>query len=146
MKLFLVQNCMFHISCIITFLFIIVPVLELRVHHLYLFPNQAFNFVFESVAFTRITMCTEQEISFRIIATSSRYLLRKMWIEVLWILHFVVYFSSEAMLKACQSIVQPKSKSMPKFKWQWNMHQFEGVQWRKRFRGYRNKLQNQIKN
>lgn len=95
----LVQNCMFHISCIITFLFIIVPVLELRVHHLYLFSNQAFNFVFENVAFTRITMCTEQEISFRIIATSSRYLLRKMWIEVLWILHFVVYFSSEAMLK-----------------------------------------------
>ena len=80
------------------FTFIIVPVLELRVHHLHLFSNQTFNFVFESVAFTRIAMCTEQQISFRIIATSSRYLLRKMWIEVLWVLHFVVYFSSEAIL------------------------------------------------
>ena len=54
---------MFHISCMASLLFIIVPVLESRVHSLSLFSYQTFNFAFENVAFTRITMCTGQELS-----------------------------------------------------------------------------------
>ena len=69
---------MFHISCIVSLFFVIVPVLESRVHSFYWFSYEAFNFAFESVAFTRITMSTGQKLSFRIIATSPRYLLRKM--------------------------------------------------------------------
>lgn len=58
----------------------------------YIFSYKTFANFFESVAFTRIATCLEQEIYFRIIATSPRYLLRKVWISVLWILHFVVLY------------------------------------------------------
>ena len=62
---------------------------------------------------------------------------------VLWILHFVIIFLQKKSCKAWQRIIQPKSKSMAKFKRHWNMHMFENVQRRKCFTGYRNKLQNQ---
>ena len=90
---------MFHISCIVSLLFIIVPTIESRAHSLYLFSYQNFDFVFESVAFLRITICTEQELSYRIVASSPRYLLWNMWMQLLWISHFVLYFFSEEALQ-----------------------------------------------
>ena len=71
-----------------------------RVHCSCLLLYQTFNFFFpESAAFTRIATCAKQERSFRIVAASSRYVMRKVWIRVLWILHFVVYLSSEEVLQ-----------------------------------------------
>ena len=64
-----------------------------------LFSYQPFNFFSEGVALPRITTCKEQELSFRIIATFPRYIMRKVWIRVLWILHFVIYFSLEEVLQ-----------------------------------------------
>ena len=58
-----------------------------------------FNFFSEYVASMRITTCTERELSFRIISISSRCVMRKMWIRVLWIIHFIVYFSLEEVLQ-----------------------------------------------
>ena len=119
-NLFWYKIDMFHNSCIISLLFIIVPVLE------------------SSPFFVLV--------SFRIIATSPKYVLWKMWIRVLWIIHFGVYFSSEAVLQSLSKNDPTESKSMPKFKWHGNIHQLENVQTRKCFRGYRNKLQNPINN
>ena len=47
-----------------------------------------FYFFFESVAFTRITACAEQEFSFRIIATSSKYL-NTSFVNILRVMLFI---------------------------------------------------------
>ena len=89
---------MFDISCDISFLFMIVPVPESTVHASFHIKLSIFFFP-ASVAFTRIRKCREQQLSFKIIVTFSRYVMRKVWIRVLWIFHFVVYFSSEEILE-----------------------------------------------
>ena len=53
----------------------------------------------ESTAFTLITTCTEHKLFFRITASFPRYLLQKVSIRVLWLLHFVIYFYSEVVLQ-----------------------------------------------
>ena len=62
---------MFNISCVISLLLTIVPVPESTVRAFF----QIKLFFSENVAFTPITTCTEQEqeLSFRIIATSPRH-------------------------------------------------------------------------
>ena len=47
-----------------------------------------FYFFFESVAFTHITACAEQEFSFRIIATSSKYL-NTSFVNILRVMLFI---------------------------------------------------------
>ena len=54
---------------------------------------------------------TEQELSFLIIATSPRYVMQKVWIQVLWILQYVGYFSSEEILQ-CLSKNNPIKKQI----------------------------------
>ena len=134
---------MFHISCIICLLFVIVPGLESCPFFVLVFiSNFYFLFFFESVTFTRITRRAEQELPFKVIAPAPTYLLWKMWIQVLRILDFGVYFSPEAVSQSLSKNNPTENKSMPKFRWQGNMHKLENVQRIKCFRGYRNKLQN----
>ena len=108
MKCIFVQNEMFHISCVISLLFMKVLVLQSRVHHcsyLFLYQNFIYLFIYlfiyfdESTAFTLITTCTEHKLFFRITASFPRYLLQKVSIRVLWLLHFVIYFYSEVVLQ-----------------------------------------------
>ena len=132
---------MFHISFIISLLFIIVLVPESILCTCF-----RMKFFFWKFTITCIAMGIEQELSFRIIANSLRYLLWKTWIRVLWILHLVVYFSSEAVLQDLPINNPTENKAMPKFKWHWSMHYLKNIQRRKYFRGQHNKLQNQITN
>ena len=129
---------MFHISCIISLLFIIFPVLKSRVHSLYLFLS--FFFLLWKCTFHADYDLTEYELYFWIIATSARYLSRKMWVRVLWTLFFL--FLQNGSCKACQRIIQLKTNA--EIQVAWNMHQLENVQGTKCFRGYCNKLQNRI--
>ena len=85
-------------------------------------------------------VCTGQDISFRITATSLRHLLWKMLIQVLLMLHFGVYFSLEGVLQNNSKNNPTENNSMPKFKWHGNMQQLKNVHRRKGFRGYHSKL------
>ena len=60
--------------------------------------TQKYSIIYNTVLYyTRITMSTKQELYFRIIATSLRCLLQKVWMRFLEILRFFdVYFSSRA--------------------------------------------------
>ena len=66
-------------------LFMIVPVRESIVCACFCIK---FLFFFESVAFTHITACAEQEFSFRIIATSSKYL-NTSFVNILRVMLFI---------------------------------------------------------
>ena len=83
---------MLNISFVISFLFMIVPVRESTVHACFHIKLLFFS---ESIALTRITTCSEQELFFRIIAISTRYECETCQYE----LHFVVCFSSEKVLQ-----------------------------------------------
>ena len=129
------------ISYVIPLLFMIVPVLT-RAHCSCLFSYQTVDFFFwKCSVHAHYNVCRTKTI-----ATSPRYVMQKAWILVLWIMHLVIIFLQKRSYKAWQKIIQPKSKSMPKFTRHWNMHQFENVQRRKCFTGYSNKLQNQSAN
>ena len=62
-------------------------------------------------------------------------------VNINYILVFI--FLQKRSYKACRPT---ESKPMSKCKWHGSMHQLENVQRRKSFKGYRNKLQNQITN
>ena len=75
---------MFHNYCVISLLFVISQCENPEPNVIpFLFSYQTFTNFMESVAFTRITTCTEQKLYFRIIATFLRYLLRQVRINVL---------------------------------------------------------------
>ena len=108
---------MFNISCVMSLLFMIVPVREPTVcacFHIKLFLWKCFSeFFSESVAFARITTCTEQELSFRIIVTYSRYVMRKAKFKFCGYYILLFIFLQRRSHRACQRIIQGKSKSIP---------------------------------
>ena len=137
---------MFTISCIISLLFITVSVLEASELFVLVFISNLYIYIFWMWTFhvhynvyrTRTFLQDYSKFSYTSIV--------KMWIRDLWILHFGVYFSSKTVLQGLSKINLSENKSMPKSKWHEKMQQLENVQSRKCFRGYCNKLQNQITN
>ena len=80
-----------------------------------------FFFFLESIALIHITMYTKKKKI--ITVTSPRYPLKKMWIWVLWILHFVscvflllFIFFQRRSYKPRRRIIQPKNTYISKFK------------------------------
>ena len=62
---------MFNVSCIISLIFMMVPVQESTVGACF---HTKLLIFFKSIAFTRFRTCTEEELSFKIIATCLRYM------------------------------------------------------------------------
>ena len=110
-----------------------------RAHYLCLFSYQTYSLLVK-VYLSRALRRVEQELSFRIIAICSRYVIRKAWIQVLWILHFVVYFSSEAVLHGLSKNNQRKNQVDAKI--QVTLKNVPAQNWieEKKFMVYSNKL------
>ena len=102
---------MFNISCAMSLLFVMDSALELGVDYfIYVFHIKLIIFL-ESAAFMHIATCTKQELYVRIKATSHRYLLQNVGIQLLRTLRFVIVcFSLEAILQGMSKIIQPKAK------------------------------------
>ena len=104
---------MFHISCIISLLFIIFPVLKSRVHSLYLFLSFFFSFVkvylSRGLWFNRIRALFLNYSNFCQVSIAEN-------VSTSFV-NFVFSFSSEAFLQGLSKNNSTKNKSMPKFKW-----------------------------
>ena len=85
--------------------------------------------ILETAAFTRITTCTKQERYFRIEATYITQISIEESVNTSFVnIAFVVLcFSLEPISQGMSKNNQTKSKTMPKFKWNWNMHQLENL-------------------
>ena len=88
---------MFHISCIICLLFVIVPGLESCPFFVLVFiSNFYFSFFWKCNFHAHYEACRTRTF-LQSYSTAPTYLLWKMWIRVLRILDFGVYFSPEAV-------------------------------------------------
>ena len=95
-NLFWYKIDMFNISCVISLLFMTVSVQDSTIRAC--FRIKLLTFFWKCSFQAHYGMCWK-ELSFRIIATSPIYVMLKEWIRLLWILHVVVYFSSEEVLQ-----------------------------------------------
>ena len=122
-------------------------------YHLFAFSDSfsdkiRFYDFFESVTFILITICTKQELYFKIVGTSLRYLLQKVWMQVLQVLRFLtIYFSWEVILEGSSKINLTENLIDAEIQVsRRNLHQLKNLQRRKYCRDCPNELQGQITN